>query len=176
MTTKLAGLENSFRSVNRVRCFCHTLQLSAKAFLKPFQAEKKKNASDDDSDDAQDGDDDQDCVASEDIDTPDDSSLPDLLDPSDSDEEGELDDDESIADDVEDDIDELEALDAEDQEKVIEDTAAVRKTITKVCLNISATLLPFMNLLLRSGNCLSRLFTRQPSSSPLGVVSVTLTR
>ncbi|KAG1750336.1 uncharacterized protein EDB91DRAFT_1196368 [Suillus paluster] len=38
-TTKLASLDNSFESVNRVRCFNHTLQLAAKALLKPFNSE-----------------------------------------------------------------------------------------------------------------------------------------
>ncbi|KAG1741576.1 uncharacterized protein EDB91DRAFT_335401 [Suillus paluster] len=38
-TTKLASLDNSFESVNCVRCFNHTLQLAAKALLKPFNSE-----------------------------------------------------------------------------------------------------------------------------------------
>ena len=37
-TRKLASLNNSFEMTNRVRCFNHTLQLSAKALLKPFAA------------------------------------------------------------------------------------------------------------------------------------------
>ena len=32
-TTKLGALDNSFNEANRVRCFNHTLQLSAKALL-----------------------------------------------------------------------------------------------------------------------------------------------
>jgi hypothetical protein len=35
-TTKLDALNNSFEEANRVRCFNHTLQLSAKALLAPF--------------------------------------------------------------------------------------------------------------------------------------------
>jgi hypothetical protein len=31
-------MENSFEEVNRARCFNHTLQLSAKTLLKPFNA------------------------------------------------------------------------------------------------------------------------------------------
>lgn len=34
----LAGLPNSFELDNRVRCFNHTLQLSAKTLLRPFNA------------------------------------------------------------------------------------------------------------------------------------------
>src|SRR5258705_11663448 len=35
-TIKLDQLDNSFKEENRVRCFNHTLQLSAKSLLKPF--------------------------------------------------------------------------------------------------------------------------------------------
>jgi hypothetical protein len=35
-TTKLDQLDNSFDEENRVRCFNHTLQLSVKSLLKPF--------------------------------------------------------------------------------------------------------------------------------------------
>jgi hypothetical protein len=37
-TTKLAALPNSFDETKRVRCFNHTLQLSAKTLLRPFNA------------------------------------------------------------------------------------------------------------------------------------------
>ena len=35
-TCKLATLDNSFEAFNRVRCFNHTLQLAAKALLRPL--------------------------------------------------------------------------------------------------------------------------------------------
>jgi hypothetical protein len=38
MTTCLDDMPNAFEEVHRVRCFNHTLQLSAKALLKPFNA------------------------------------------------------------------------------------------------------------------------------------------
>lgn len=49
-TTKLDQLDNTFDKENRVRCFNHTLQLSAKALLKPFNiglSETGRMASDD---------------------------------------------------------------------------------------------------------------------------------
>ena len=39
--THLNQLPNSFEAVNHVRCFNHTMQLSAKALLKPFSASPK---------------------------------------------------------------------------------------------------------------------------------------
>ena len=47
-TTKLDELDNSFDKENRVRCFNHTLQLSAKALLKPFNTALSRKAADDD--------------------------------------------------------------------------------------------------------------------------------
>ena len=35
-TSYLDGLPNSFEAVNHVRCFNHTMQLSVKALMKPF--------------------------------------------------------------------------------------------------------------------------------------------
>ena len=38
---KLGSLPNSFDSVNQIRCFNHTMQLSAKALLKPFGTNRR---------------------------------------------------------------------------------------------------------------------------------------
>jgi hypothetical protein len=43
----LAGMANSYDEVNRVRCFNHTLQLSAKTLLRPFNTALGKAAEDD---------------------------------------------------------------------------------------------------------------------------------
>src|SRR5271154_2741054 len=47
MTTCLDDMPNAFDEVHRVRCFNHTLQLSAKALLKPFNAGMSSNAKED---------------------------------------------------------------------------------------------------------------------------------
>ena len=47
-TTKLDQLDNTFEKENRVRCFNHTLQLSAKALLKPFNTAFSRATTDDD--------------------------------------------------------------------------------------------------------------------------------
>ena len=43
----LAGLPNAFEEPNRVQCFNHTLQLSAKALLKPFHSARLLDTNDD---------------------------------------------------------------------------------------------------------------------------------
>jgi hypothetical protein len=47
-TTKLDTLNNLFEEANRVQCFNHTLQLSAKALLVPFNTAISRNAIGDD--------------------------------------------------------------------------------------------------------------------------------
>ena len=49
-TTKLHELDNSFSKENWVQCFNHTLQLSAKSFLKPLNPAFSRNATDDNDD------------------------------------------------------------------------------------------------------------------------------
>jgi hypothetical protein len=113
----LAKMPNSFELENRVRCFNHTLQLSAKTLLRPFNAGLGKTSEDGDNpdvddllnsgvDDEEEDEDDED----EDEDLP---GVPDL-------------------DDVDDGIDELDELDADEREGIIADTAAVRETVTKL--------------------------------------------
>lgn len=116
---KLATLPNSFEEVNRVRCFNHTLQLSAKALLRPFNAGMGKMSDDDTSDltggaeeqteDKDDGDDDND-------------------DDNDDDEPNVVD----LNDDPDDNIDELDVLTEGDRDKILEDTSAVRAIVSKL--------------------------------------------
>ena len=54
LTTKLDQLDNTFEEENRARCFNHTLQLSAKALLKPFNIGLSGNVTDDDDHSTQD--------------------------------------------------------------------------------------------------------------------------
>jgi hypothetical protein len=119
-TTKLDELDNSFDEENRVRCFNHTLQLSAKSLLKPFNTALSGTTTDNNNDN----------VASQD-------DNPAQVVEDDSEEEGTDEDKESSVDlegDVEDDnVDELQELTEEEQRKVLEETTIVRETITKVC-------------------------------------------
>lgn len=120
----LANMDNSFVMEHRVRCFNHTLQLSAKTLLCPFNAglgkatERDDNDIDpldldingDDSEDGEDEDEDEDENEDEDED---------LLD---------LD----STDNLDDGVDELDELDPDAREEVMADTAAVRKVVTKL--------------------------------------------
>jgi hypothetical protein len=113
-TIKLDALPNSFEKENRVRCFNHTLQLSAKALLAPFNpAISQKTTQGDEM--PEEGDDDQ--LLPED-DTEDDED--------DSEEDAEKNDDED------DDINELDELSEDERVQVLENTMEVRETITKV--------------------------------------------
>ena len=113
----LADMPNSFSLENRVCCFNHTLQLSAKTLLRPFNAGLGKMTDDGDNNDVDDLDaDDNGLDKDDDDDGNDDDSLPTVLD----------------ADDIDDGVDELDALDADEREEIIADTAAVRETVSKV--------------------------------------------
>jgi len=116
-TTKLSSLNNSFKEEYRARCFNHTLQLSAKTLLKPFNTALSSKVADE----VNIGDDDND----------------DPLILADPDEEGEEEDNNDNNDEEKDDdddgVDELETLSEEERMEVLEDTAAVRATVTKVC-------------------------------------------
>jgi hypothetical protein len=121
----LMEMPNSFKLKNCVHCFNHTLQLSTKALLHPFNAGLGKatedgtcdnvdnllslgiddNSNDDDNDDEEDEDED----------------LPVILD----------------EDDINDSIDKLDALDADSREVMINDTTAVCETVTKVHIILS---------------------------------------
>lgn len=113
----LAAMNNSFEEANHVRCFNHTLQLSAKALLRPFNPALGKDAEDV-------GDGNQDDLL--DIDGSDDSE---------EEEDGPLNIDDIANDD--DNIDELDNLDADAREELIADTAIVRAVVSKVNTFIS---------------------------------------
>ena len=108
----LAEMPNSFELENRVQCFNHTLQLSAKTLLRPFNVGLGKTTEDGDNADIDDLLDDDELEDDDD----DDDNLPDVPD----------------VDDVDDGIDELEALGEDERELLMADTAAVRQTVSKV--------------------------------------------
>ena len=107
----LAKMPNSFKLENRVHCFNHTLQLSAKTLLRPFNAGLGKSTKDEDCDDLLDEDDDD-----EDDNNDNEDGLRDTPD----------------LDDIDDDIDKLDELDEVARENVIADTAAIRETVSKL--------------------------------------------
>ncbi|KAH7910435.1 hypothetical protein BJ138DRAFT_1126854 [Hygrophoropsis aurantiaca] len=101
-------MKNSFEAVNRVRCFNHTLQLAAKALLKPFTSALSKDIGDGTTEDT------GDCP-------------PLILD-----DDTDFDDDTEHGDDIEDNIDELAELDPADRQQLLVDTANVKTTIAKI--------------------------------------------
>jgi len=127
--TALAAMDNSFDEENHVRCFNHTVQLSAKALIKLFNVGMSSKKS------AEDGDDDLEVE----------SDMPGLEDI----EEEVQEEDEAGADeaeegeDAEDDIDELAELSASERDKVMSETATVREAVSKV--STRNLLQPFMS-------------------------------
>jgi len=113
-TTKLSNLDNSFEEQNRARCFNHTLQLSAKTLLVPFNTALSGKTK----------------VDNELVDEDDDDQLMPEVDEEECDEEAD-----EEKDDEDDGINELEKLSEDEREQVLEDTAAVRETVTKVRIN-----------------------------------------
>ena len=111
----LAGMANSFELENRVHCFNHTLQLSAKTLLHPFNVGLGKTTEDGNNNDVED-------LPNEIIDDEDedneDNGLPTIPE----------------ADDINDGINELEELEEDEREDILTDTAAVCDTVTKVCV------------------------------------------
>jgi hypothetical protein len=109
--SELEKMDNSYDEVNHVRCFNHTLQLSAKALMGPFNpalgnaADINFNSGQGDFDVEYDDDDHEETDRS------------DLLD---------------ISDSEDDDINELDTVDAHSRERMIEDAAAIRTTISKL--------------------------------------------
>jgi hypothetical protein len=112
-TETLDTLPNSFHKFNRVRCFNHTMQLSAKALLKPFSGPTTVTDEDDSEVIAASSDDDDDLPALEDLEG----------DYQDDDNDDEGDDDENN--DTEAGEDALETLGAEEREALLENTAVV---------------------------------------------------
>ena len=121
-TAELEKKKNSFNLGNHVRCFNHTVQLSAKALLCPFTICVSSATTDDEvpllEDVEDDGDgDDGDGNDVEDVEDEDDPLA----------EDGN-----NVDNDVDDGVDELAELSEEERDKVLEETAAVKQTITKV--------------------------------------------
>jgi len=112
-TTKLNALPNSFQEENRVRCFNHTMQLSAKSLLAPLNPAISQKATQDDE------------MPEEDDDQP-------LPEDNAEDNEDDKEEDVEEEEDEDDGINELEELSEDEQVQVLEDTAEVRKTVTKV--------------------------------------------
>lgn len=136
-TSSLSSMTtNLFEEINRVRCFNHTMQLSAKALLSPFNTnmDKSKDTDEKAPSDKENGSD-EDIPADPtpvNADTsPADEDMPDLED-TDADEvdneDGEEDDED----------DELENLTEEQRAKLLEDTKSVRFTLTKVHCYLSS--------------------------------------
>jgi hypothetical protein len=113
----LDELPNTFDELNRVRCFNHTIQLSAKGLLKPFYSVRS-------------------IETDNETEYGDDSvlSLQALDDEEKSEGEGE-DDPNADNDDKDEDEDPLGALDDDEREELINNTKAVCTTLNKVCLS-----------------------------------------
>ena len=111
-TTKLDSLNNSFNEENCVWCFNHTIQLSATTLLKPFNMALSRKAADEVEVSEED--------AKEEL----------VLEIKEEDkDEGEDDDDQ---DDKDDGIGKLQELTESEWEQVLENTAVVCQTVTKV--------------------------------------------
>jgi hypothetical protein len=113
-TSGLAQLDNSFEEEHHVWCFNHTIQLLAKALLRPFNPALGKAA--------------EDVVVNDDDDMPD-LELFDIDNGNDTGDESA-----NADDDAHDEVDELDKLDATEHEELLESTTVVRGTVLKVCL------------------------------------------
>ena len=154
-TTELDQLDNTFEKENRVRCFNHTLQLSAKALLKPFNIGLSGKATDDDDELTQDDDNDLAMVENDE-------------------DEGNKEEQADEDDDDDDNIDELEKLSEDEQNRVLQETTVVRETITKVSNPIlKQKMFAFSLHLSRFENFHLQSFIRPQSLSLPGAVSVT---
>jgi hAT family C-terminal dimerisation region len=129
-TTALAAMDNTFAEAQRVRCFNHTLQLSAKALLRPFNAALGKSSgninmvADEDCEDDILG---LDNLDDDDLDDLDDEDMDEVVE-----ELAEDDDVVQLANNTDDGIDELQELSENERASIIRDTAVVRTTISKI--------------------------------------------
>ena len=119
-TMKLDELDNSFNKENRIHCFNHMMQLSAKALLKPFTSGLSGKQTNNDE------------MAITEIENPDG-----LLMEEDDDDEVEVDVENGVTnhgeeDNVDDGIDEIAELDEGEQTRLLEETAAVHQAVSKV--------------------------------------------
>ena len=118
-------LPNSFEELNRVQCFNHTIQLSAKALLKPFSSARLTETDNETEND--------------------DDSMPELQAMDDEDDE---EDDPDVDDkDNEEEEDLLAELDDNEREELINNTEAVHTMLNKVRLNVSTISLPLNSCL-----------------------------
>ncbi|KAI0281500.1 hypothetical protein BC826DRAFT_923056, partial [Russula brevipes] len=121
-TRHLHRLPNAFEEVNRVRCFNHTMQLSAKALLRPFDATILPVEGDDmENDVLSEGPDDVDVETG-------------FEDSDDESNNGQADGEETESEDNDGNgSDPLDELDEEEQEELLQNTAAVSTALNKVC-------------------------------------------
>lgn len=119
--SELAALPNSFKEQCRVRCFNHTMQLSAKALIKPFDSKQSKSPTNDADEE---GDTDDVNVEDDDEDEDEDEDIPDLETP---------DGDDNPDDDIETEA-ALAEMSEEEREILLSDTLEVRSSLTKVSL------------------------------------------
>jgi hypothetical protein len=115
-TMELSKLNNSFDEENRARCFNHTLQLSGKALIQPFNPGmgKAKGSIDGEGDGRHD-------------------SISDTLPNTDLEGKDLAADEAEDVNENDDGIDEIEELPVDKQAALLRDTAVVRSTVTKVC-------------------------------------------
>ena len=111
-TTKLATLDNSFEETNWVQCFNHTLQLSAKALLVPFNTAISGKATHDSK-----------VLEEDNVD----ESLPEVKQDDDDGDDGD-----GNSNDDDGGIDEFQELSQGEQVQIIESTADVHVTVTEV--------------------------------------------
>ena len=124
-TKKLDAMDNSFEKTNRAQCFNHTLQLSAKTLLAPFNTAISINAVQDDELLEDDGD----GLMAEDEED-DELAGKDGI-------EGDVEGNVEEKDDADDGINEIEELSEDEREQVLESTAVVREMVTKVRTYVS---------------------------------------
>jgi hypothetical protein len=123
---------NSFDAINRVHCFCHTLNLSVKAFLRPFDPPEKKKRGGGGDDSAPNmgtrgGDDDDEDDLDLMIEVEDNKDMPDLANVSDTDaSESPDDEDTSVWDDL--------AL--SERLALLDETSAVKSVISRVIIPV----------------------------------------
>jgi hypothetical protein len=121
-TAILAKLKNSFEEDQRARCFNHTIQLSAKTLLHPFNTALG-------------------AAGTADRASGNDDTMPDLEVIEDDDDDNDDDDDDRGAEndeavkDADDQIDELEELEDAEREELLAATAIVRETVSKASVN-----------------------------------------
>jgi hypothetical protein len=138
-TETMDAQSNLFKKENCVRCFNHTVQLSGKALISPFNA-GMGSVPDDELTGAMGSD------ANSDNDAEDETG--DLEDDDDEDDEAGMDAEaDEMGDDPDNNIDELKQLDEDERSRILEDTSVVRVSVSKL-RNLSFTIINSMTLAL----------------------------